>query len=270
MKRKEGSPKPKPPTPQIGNKLSIATCTGSYFEYVVRNIILNTNGRNLPNVSLDVLTNPICNVEKIVYFYHLQMMHVDLMWVQNWIKIHKKNVYPSIFELPSRAVRYFYDIKIDYDFGDEKVRTLDSHRLFCDECESQYEKHVNHLHSHNVNIFVCNEPMFERRSRLPGQVGGVSERQRFDIELENVQRYNLLSLAPTNNRQFMDEPSTSYRRNVNSTPHIQAGPMIYATPTTTTTTITTTTATTLTATTITTTTMSEDNEWTLFKKRKNI
>lgn len=97
-------------------------------------------------------------------------MHIDLMWVFNWVtfarKARRKN-YPDAFQLPSRAVRYFYNHDVQYIFGDgRRKRTLDSHRLICDECNRLFSCNLNHIPGHwnswlGVGVEV---PLFFRRA----------------------------------------------------------------------------------------------------------
>lgn len=133
--------RPSPPVPMDDNLLS--TGTGSYFEYAVCNVI--RDAFYYPRAETN---NRITDLEQMIYYYHLQMMHIDLFWIRNWQGIHSANDFPDIFSLPSRAVRYFYNTDVRYDFGDGEERTLDSHRLLCGECNRQFQCNVNHLHNH--------------------------------------------------------------------------------------------------------------------------
>lgn len=205
--------RPRPPIPLDNDKLSTATGTGSYFEYAVRNVI--RNAFYFPRADT---SNHISELEQMVFYYHLQMMHIDLLWTQNWQRINPKNSYPSIFELPSRSARYFYNEDIKYVFGDGRQRTLDSHRLICDECNRMYNCNVNHIHSHNVNKFFRNdEMMYERRTTVPY----------FEVALENMSRSaNLPYFVSTNevadvgrNRPLASTSSGNY--------HCAAAPVWY-------------------------------------------
>lgn len=115
----------------------------------------------------------------MMYYYHLQMMHIDLLWAQNWLRLHRTG-FPSIFELPSRAAKYFYNNDVKYVFEDGRERTLDSHRLVCDECNRQFYCNVNHMHNHSVNKFPPKEEQtFERRTTVPYfEVAGLQNLQR--------------------------------------------------------------------------------------------
>ncbi|XP_063700814.1 uncharacterized protein LOC134831097 [Culicoides brevitarsis] len=140
--------RPGPPPPSDIDLTTLATGTGSYFEYAVRNVI--NNQFYFPFIPNDA---SISENEQMVYYYHLQMMHIDLMWIQNWQRAHP-NEMPSLFDLPSRKVQYFYNYDVPYVFADGRQRTLQSHRLVCEECNRQFHCNVHNLHNHRPHMKV--------------------------------------------------------------------------------------------------------------------
>lgn len=120
--------------------MSLNTSKGSLFEYAVRNVIRNTP------------INDAINAEHIIYYYHLQMLYIDLMWIYNWEDIYQKSIWPSILQLPSNAVQYFYSTDVFYGYTEMGIRrTLDSHRLKCDMCIPMYTCNANFLLNHYTN-----------------------------------------------------------------------------------------------------------------------
>lgn len=188
---------PIPPAPQANNPLSIVTGRGSYFEYAVRNSI--RNAFNIPRYHNT--SNDISHLEQMIYRYHLSMMHIDMAWIVNWQRLHRTGV-PSIFELPSRAARYFYNEDVKYVFGDGRERTLDSHHMECHECHRLFIENVNNVHSHRVNrYFTPNEKMYERRTTRTKPYA--------EVELENRQRrWNVPQQLPV--VSHVEAPAVSY------------------------------------------------------------
>lgn len=170
-----------PPPPSADSPLSIATGTGSYFEYAVRKII-----RNMFYHPIAHTHNGIRPLEQMFYYYHLQMMHIDMLWVNNYQSVNPGRI-PSVFDLPSRSVRYFYNTDVRYNLGGE-TRTLDSHRLECYECMRQFNCNVDLLHNHQIAHYQPGVP-FSRQT---------TESTR-DVQLENFQRsVNLPNFRSTN------------------------------------------------------------------------
>lgn len=131
------------PSPLVPlNNDPLSTGEGSFFEYAVRNVI--RNAFYYPRVETNSRTT---DLEQMVYYYHLQMMHIDLSWLRTWQGLHRSRE-PDILDLPSRAVHYDYDHDVRYNFGGSEPWTLDSHRFRCEECVRQFKCNVNHLHRH--------------------------------------------------------------------------------------------------------------------------
>ncbi|XP_063709633.1 uncharacterized protein LOC134838106 [Culicoides brevitarsis] len=170
-------------TPNDSDPRTQATGEGSYYEYIVRNVIRNSF--YYPRIQSQ---NGVTPLEQMVYYYHLQMTHIDLMWTRNWERTHRHG-YPSVFQLPSRAVRYHYNHDVPYQFPDGIERTLDSHRLNCTECIRQFHCNVENLHNHRSNRYMPNpEQKYERRTTIP----------EIEIELESQQRSWLPQMVSTN------------------------------------------------------------------------
>lgn len=112
----------------------INTNKGSYFEYAIRNVLRNAP-TNYANKLVSESSN-LTEIEKMVYYYHLQILDIDMKWLNNWNVIYP-NKEPSIFDVPSRVVQPHYQSDVSYSFNNI-VYTLDSHRMQCSLCDYHF------------------------------------------------------------------------------------------------------------------------------------
>lgn len=212
-----------PPSPSTINPELIDTGPGSFFEYAVRNVI-----RHAPYSTPFVRTqnNRITDLQKMIYYYHLQMRHIDMIWLRNWMMVRQNEFsIPSIFELPSRIVNNNQE-NINY----KEAFTLDSHRLYCEECNREFACNVHLLHSHltNQNLYRANpKPLFKRRPTTTPYDRILEQHSRIQ---HGYLDFNLEERSPP-----FPLPSTSSATASTSSKYVcEAAPIIYITTTTTT------------------------------------